>query len=316
MNTIECECKNCGQNFLKLKKRFKSSPINHFCGNKCCIEYRKKHEKPKRFISKRRQEGPSIQKICPNCSKIYSIKYSHQNRPANCCSQQCSKEHKRNLLTPETIFLYTIKKMGANQIARQFKVGTRIIFDILKNNNIKIRDKSWHLRENPPCKGTKHSPERIEKHKLMIKEMYENDPSLRDRAREKTLQQLRDGKMPQSNTSIEKIIANLLLGLGLSFEYQKIFAYWCFDFYLPKYDLFIECDGDYWHAHPEIYGINKKPLNDIQRKVAKRDKAKETYLRNRNHYLIRFWEKDIHNQPEEVKERLLQKINNIEILQK
>jgi hypothetical protein len=34
-----------------------------------------------------------------------------------------------------------------------------------------------------------------------------------------------------------------------------------FDFYLPKYNLLIEYNGDYWHCNPEIYGedyYNKK----------------------------------------------------------
>lgn len=46
--------------------------------------------------------------------------------------------------------------------------------------------------------------------------------------------------------------------------FRKYYA----DFYLPKHKSVIEVYGDYWHANPRIYGEDKTPLNDQQKKYS------------------------------------------------
>ena len=75
------------------------------------------------------------------------------------------------------------------------------------------------------------------------------------------------------------------------------------DFYLPNYNLVIECDGDYWHSNPLIY--NGKELDKIQLKNIDRDRRKEEMLRSNEIDFIRFWEYDIKNNFTEVKNKLL-----------
>jgi len=64
-------------------------------------------------------------------------------------------------------------------------------------------------------------------------------------------------------SNIEKIVSEILKGLNINFEEQKALGVYVFDFYLNEYDLYIECQGEYWHSLP-----GRK----------ERDAAKYTYL--------------------------------------
>ncbi len=56
------------------------------------------------------------------------------------------------------------------------------------------------------------------------------------------------------NTSIELIVKSFLEQHTIKYiqQYDKISSYYV-DFYLPEYNLVIECFGDYWHANPKKY---------------------------------------------------------------
>jgi len=87
----------------------------------------------------------------------------------------------------------------------------------------------------------------------------------------------KEGRKEQE-TSIEKAIKEILLIKKIDFEQQKQLGPWFVDFYLPKYNLVIECDGDYWHSLPD---------------VVKRDKCKNHWLWRNGFSYIRLKEKDI-----------------------
>lgn len=97
-------------------------------------------------------------------------------------------------------------------------------------------------------------------------------------------------------TGIERKIRELLTREGVKFETQKKMYYWCVDFYLPDYDIVIEAQGDYWHAHPDIYA---EP-NAMQKKNMRRDKGKAAYLPKCGHTFLAFWETDINSDIEGV----------------
>lgn len=67
------------------------------------------------------------------------------------------------------------------------------------------------------------------------------------------------GKM----SSIEKITLNILKSLGVSFVSQKQVGFYHFDFYLEDFNVYIECQGEYWHSLPGRES---------------RDQSKKTYL--------------------------------------
>ena len=241
---------------------------------------------------------------CPNCNGIKKNSNQHKF-----CSTKCGYENRRKSIlaktnVPEIIECYTIKKYSSNKIGKLYGLNNVSVLNILRESGISIRSQTENGLNANPNKGNKWSKEQKEAQSKKNIKYYKDNPETIDLIRQKTLLQISEGRMPKSNTSIEKIIANLLTELKVSFEYQKVFAFWCYDFYLPKYKLFIECDGDYWHAHPEIYGSGKIELNATQKNNLWRGKAKETYVKNRGYNLLRFWERDILNNLSNIKNKL------------
>ena len=80
-----------------------------------------------------------------------------------------------------------------------------------------------------------------------------------------------------------------------------------FDFYVPIKKIMIEVDGDYYHCNPNT--IYKIPRYSMQKKNIINDKRKNTWCKNHNIELLRYWEKDINERPEwiisELKKKLL-----------
>jgi len=86
---------------------------------------------------------------------------------------------------------------------------------------------------------------------------------------------------------------NILDKLGVEYDQQfeahPIGRF--YDFYLPKYRVLIECDGDFYHSNPEIYTTN---LTITQKRNKRVDELKNKWASLNNYVLIRFWEKDIY----------------------
>jgi very-short-patch-repair endonuclease len=86
-------------------------------------------------------------------------------------------------------------------------------------------------------------------------------------------------------TIIELKIKDLLIDESIDFIKNHRINNFLVDFYLPKYNLVVECDGDYWHANPLVY--KDKTLDSIQLKNIDRDKRKEIMLKDNNIKIIR-----------------------------
>ena len=93
----------------------------------------------------------------------------------------------------------------------------------------------------------------------------------------------------------------------LDIKYQHIFyaksikAF--YDFYLPKQNILIEVDGDFWHCNPA-----KFPLAKYSTKIRNlnRDQEKNKWAEKNGYKLLRFWEDDINNNIKQVKQTLLE----------
>jgi very-short-patch-repair endonuclease len=82
----------------------------------------------------------------------------------------------------------------------------------------------------------------------------------------------RDGE-----TSIEKKVRLFLQTLNIPFEQEYKMARYSLDFFIPLLNLVIECDGTYWHRD------------------AKRDRAKNQYLKRHGFKVLRLSEDDINS---------------------
>ena len=74
----------------------------------------------------------------------------------------------------------------------------------------------------------------------------------------------------------ELIFIDILKSLNIDFVHQKYLEYFCFDFYLTEYDVYIEIDGDYFHCNPNIFDISKK--NKMQLRNEKHDIIKQAVV--------------------------------------
>jgi very-short-patch-repair endonuclease len=111
----------------------------------------------------------------------------------------------------------------------------------------------------------------------------------------------------QNHTSkLEKTFANILDLLDI--EYQQFFyakdirAF--YDFYLPKYNIIIEVDGDFWHCNPS--SKHNIPKYETQKRNLIKDSIKSQWVLDNGYTLLRFWENDINNNIKQVKQTILE----------
>lgn len=107
-------------------------------------------------------------------------------------------------------------------------------------------------------------------------------------------------------SKIEKDFFSFLLSKGIIVSEQHQIGHKFYDFILTGYKILIEFDGDYWHCNPEIY--KEGPVNKMQKKAIENDKHKKILAESFGYKLIRVWEKDFKENPNEVLKYIKSKI--------
>jgi very-short-patch-repair endonuclease len=124
--------------------------------------------------------------------------------------------------------------------------------------------------------------------------------------RDATIRRIKEGKFPKTDTEpmnkFETILQDLKKEIDFNFEKEYSMKYCSVDFADVKNCIAFEVDGDFWHANPRSYPDG--PIYESQRKNKRYEKIKEKYLRRQKWTLIRFWEYDITNDTETVKNRI------------
>lgn len=100
------------------------------------------------------------------------------------------------------------------------------------------------------------------------------------------------------STSIEIKMRNELKRRSINFVEQYVVGNrYVADFYLPEYNIIIECDGDYWHTRPE---------------VMEKDIRKNSFIKKQGYSLYRFWESEINECIESCVDIVFTEVNNKE----
>lgn len=121
----------------------------------------------------------------------------------------------------------------------------------------------------------------------------------------------KERKHPEYGTSKleDKFAKEFLNKLGVKYQTQfkaeDIGRY--YDFYIPSCNTLLEIDGGFWHSDPRLY--EGKELTPTQKKNKKVDKFKDKWAKEHKIPLIRIWEHDINNSPEQVLEMLKKEIS-------
>lgn len=98
-------------------------------------------------------------------------------------------------------------------------------------------------------------------------------------------------------TIIEKLMKEELERREIDFIYQhRIEGFWV-DFYIPIYNMVIECDGNYWHKYP--LGTEK-------------DRIKTNQLENSGYLVVRFWETEIMNDVQKCVDKVAEMMREME----
>ena len=118
----------------------------------------------------------------------------------------------------------------------------------------------------------------------------------REKQRKKRIKYLKDYQY-NNKTILESRFGELLESIGVDFIFQYTICGFNFDYYLPKYDLVIEVDGDFYHCNPIKYPNG--PIYETQKTTIKNDDKKNKICESSNGVtLLRFWETDINDKPE------------------
>jgi very-short-patch-repair endonuclease len=107
-------------------------------------------------------------------------------------------------------------------------------------------------------------------------------------------------RMAKNPTAPEVAFEQILKELKIDYVSQKIVGGKIYDYFISDSNILCEVDGDYYHANPEKY----TELNEMQKRIAKRDKRKNIIASGLGYGLVRFWESDILSSPELIKQRL------------
>jgi very-short-patch-repair endonuclease len=77
-------------------------------------------------------------------------------------------------------------------------------------------------------------------------------------------------------------------------------------FFLPEYKCLVEVDGDFWHCNPNTK--HAIPECKTQKINILNDQQKNQWAKDNGFKLLRFWETDIKNNPQQIIETLKQEL--------
>jgi G:T-mismatch repair DNA endonuclease (very short patch repair protein) len=172
---------------------------------------------------------------------------------------------------------------------------------------IRMQDENFRKKFHEACNTSERKSKISKSSKKMWREAKINDP-------EKVKRMIYSSTRKSFNfngikmNSIEFIIASLLESLDVQFEYETIHnlgdVTYIPDFYIKEHNLVIECFGDYWHANPLIYETSDVIFRHSVYDIRERDRKKsELFISNGYQYIV-FWEHDIRNNLETIKNEL------------
>lgn len=102
-------------------------------------------------------------------------------------------------------------------------------------------------------------------------------------------------KFPIKDTEIEILIEKELLFNYIKYLKQvPLLNRYIVDFYLPEYNLVIECRGDYWHANPKFYKAKDIMKNNkLAEELWEKDRIRDETLKKNGFKVCHFWEYEI-----------------------
>lgn len=252
-------------NLLETDLKIGNRPLSVLLNCSCCG---KEIIRVKRFLKHDRVYCDM--KCREDYAKAHKTKQGENNPTYNSVETTCS--HCGKVFKVPKYRLYLVNKDGKNNLfcSRECYSNFRSVY---------------YVGENGANYGNKMNEEQIEAN------------------RQRTLQRIASGQIPQTLTKPHKKVNEFLDKIGIEYINEKIYKYYAIDISLERENLLIEVMGDYFHSSPLKYKL--EDLNSMQLKGKKRDKSKRAYMKKyHNINMLYLWEIDI-NKNEELCSQLI-----------
>ncbi len=201
---------------------------------------------------------------CPRCGKLIPFYRKY-------CSHSCLSKDITDRQWSNPIHRENISRKNRESMLEQYRTGKREGKSITKNAHKKMKElgklglhpfqredvKKKSQEKNNTTEHRKASSERMKKNNPM------HDPTIAKKARENMIKFYRQNperrlnaimagyRKSKKRTSIEKIMENLLIKMGVNYVFQYPILNFDVDFAIPDLKIAIECDGVYWHKNRE-----------------------------------------------------------------
>ena len=203
------------------------------------------------------------------------------------------------------------KKKSAETRSRQYKSGERQQWnkgvkwaesydeETVKKLQSILHGKERAERISKSLKGVPKSTEHVENIR-----QYMLRADVRKRYSNLMRKRIENGTFTISSSEEKKFIDEIIKPLGIDYStqhYLKDLKHYC-DVFVPKKNIIIEFQGDYWHGNPQKYDISELSEHQM-RKVAK-DKELRDYCSKHGIKLVEVWESDYKRHNASVKENM------------
>lgn len=274
-------CKHCGGHV-----KYKIGSFSTFCSKKCV-----------------NSDPEVLQKNKENVSK--SLKHAYEARSEEIKTKRSNTLKKKyNIETDNTISTFNIKQIqdnAKNTIYKKYGVN-----NVFKLSEYRSTRDIWQKKSVEYQKTRGYDIEYIKNelgeyqilvyngckiHGDIIVPLGVFNNRTKDDRKDYVVMCLDCNPLRSQTTSIEIVVKNILDELHIEYEQHdriKIKPYEL-DFYIPKYDCAIECNGIFWHSGDKNKFAHKNKLN---------------YCREKNIRLLYFWEDIIIDKPNLIKNYL------------
>ena len=201
-------------------------------------------------------------------------------------------------------------------IAEKLNLNKETVFSFRKRNKL-LKTDSKYYSSKKPVKWTEEEVKfLIENYSLLSyfeisKELGRTRKSVERKALNLNLG-LKGGTYMRGHSisSIEQIVKDFLDEQGITYKCEKRISTFYVDFYIPKANLCIEVQGDFWHCNPKVF---KKPVSRIQTRALERDARKKELIIAKGYSFLEVWEYDLIHDLEVTKSTILETISSATI---
>jgi len=240
-----------------------------------------------------------VDRVCNNCGIVFSVKESDlKYGRGKCCSRKCVDAYKKQSYMGKNNPMYG-KRLSDTEKLNKSVIAKSLWNDDIYRTKVINAQQIFFKRASKDGTWQKANKKREETflskigspHNWNGKYGYRKCDLTFYNEHGKTSIDHASAFIKKQFTSIEKKTAYILDTNDIKYIPQFKIENYSYDFFLPDYNVLIECDGDYWHGWDTL----EEHLDAVQKKTRLNDIKKNSIAINNNISLLRIWEHEIHN---------------------